>query len=162
MDLQQLVFIILGSSVVATLISKMWDHFSRKAEREDDQNEYFYNPIKLQLIMLGSLSLNRKELMDESLKRRSGNEIISEDYKKEVNSLIEKWWAHAGIIKTIIETQPGSIRKEHFKLVADFMDGWIKRDIIGTSINKGTVLTNKERMSKIFVAIEALKRELLK
>lgn len=159
MSTEEIVIIVLGSSVVATLVNKGWDYFSQRAERENERVENLYGPLRFHLMVMSSLDVNKKELMEESLKTKRD---VPETYRKEVDSLIRKWWEHAGIIQTVIQSNVGYVKKKHVKLVADFIDGWIKRDIIGTLVNKGTVLTNKERMGKIIDTIEAMKEEFLK
>lgn len=127
--------------------------------KEDSQFEKLYGPVIYQLLMLKVIDINRKELIKE-ISEEPVPEQAQDILKKwaDVNPINDKWRAHILELQQLFEKNAGYIKKKHFVLVENLLDGLVKRDITkgGASIR-----TNKERIEKIFSAIDALSGELL-
>ncbi len=154
---------ILGSTVVATCIgivlTSLKEFFQKRAERSNKQFENLYGSVICILLMLKVLDINRKELIDE-IKNDPISENIEDNLKRwaDVNPINEEWRKNISKLKNVFENNAGYIKKDHLKLVEDLFDGLIKRDITkeGASIR-----TNRDRIEKVFKAIDALTDELL-
>jgi hypothetical protein len=149
---------IFGSSV-GVLLNWRKEYLQEIKRKNDLQFEKLYGPVIYQLLMLKVIDINRKELIKEI----SGEPVPeqAEDMLKkwaDVNPINEKWRLHIVCLKRLFEKNAGYIKKEHLKLVENLLDGLMKRDITkgGASIR-----TKKERIEKIFEAIDALSCELL-
>jgi hypothetical protein len=154
---------ILGSTVVATIVGSVlnWikENFQRKSEVNEKQFQELYGPIKYHLLALRALAVNRDELLDE-IKKEPTPSDLNDILKKfeDLNPVNTEWQRHIYIVRGLFENQAGYIKKEHLKLVEDFIDGFIKRDI--TQGGK-SARTTTERIRMIFDAIDALQKELL-
>ena len=154
---------ILGSligSIFGILLNWMKESFQKKSDRRDDQFKNLYGPITYHLLMLKVIDINRKELIEEI-----SNKPLSEDIEinlkrwRDLNPVNDAWWNHIRQLKTLFEERAGYIEKKHLKLVENLLDGIVKRNI--TQGGKSS-LTTKERIEKIFQAIDALNGELFK
>ena len=100
------------------------------------------------------------ELLNEIAKepvQRDAGAILSKF--SEVNPLIDKWHEHNNKLKHALEDNAGYIKKGHLKLVEDFLDGCVKREITDGGKSRHTT---EERINKMLDAIEALQKQLIK
>ncbi len=146
-------------STVGVLLNWRKEYCQQKIRKEDLQFEKLYGPVIYQLLMLKVIDINRKELIKEISDEPTPRQ--TEDFLKkwaDINPINERWRLHILDLKNLFKLNAGYTKKEHLKLVEDLLDGLIKRDITkgGSSIR-----TNKERIEKIFSAIDALSKELL-
>lgn len=154
---------IVSSTVLATIIGFAlgWvkEFFQKKKEREEKQYEKLYGSLTYNLLAMKVLKINRIELLDEISKEPTPNDtqMVLKQFS-DVNPLIDKWNMHKEKLIGILEHNAGYIKKCHMKLIEDFLDGCVKRDITkgGTSHR-----TTKERVEKMLDAVEALQKELL-
>ncbi len=161
MNLEEIIILIFGSSLIATLTAKIWESIEKKKTEEKERIKKLYGPLKFYLLLSDLTKANKEELMADREPVLHLMEPGFDPYIKNINALIKKQWEYLEEIRKILESNPGYIKKEHFPLVKDFIDGYIKREIIGKDANKGDRLTNDERLSKILNAVDALKKEIL-
>jgi hypothetical protein len=154
---------ILGSTVVATVIGFIlgWvkEYFQEKSRWKKLTYEKLYGVLIYHLLMIRALSINRAELIEEISKEPVSNDL---EYTKkkfdEVSPINVQWWQHIQNIRYILESKAGYIRNEHFKIVEDFLDSVIKREI---TKNGTSGRTTKERVGKIFDSLQKLDEEII-
>ncbi len=154
---------IVGSTLVATIVGVIlnWikEYFQEKARWKNLTQEKLYGTLPFHLLMIRALGLNRDELLNEI----SAEPIINDAeaiLKKfgDVNPINAKWRQHIQYIKDELEAKAGYIREDHFKVVENFLDSLIKREI--TQDGK-SIRATPHRIQKIFDALERLDQEIL-
>ena len=110
--------------------------------------------------MIRALNLNRDELLNEISAEPTIDDTGS-ILKKfgDVNPINDQWRQHILYIKNELEYKAGYIRSEHLKVVENFLDSFIKREI--TQGGK-SVRATPHRIQKIFDALKELDQKILK
>lgn len=165
--LENLVFPI----IIAVLGTQIWSLFLENKRKKDEQYEKLYGPLRLYFTFIDSIdnhivSVSRagdKALNQRSLNQYSG-ETLSDEFKIK-NNLVDRWWMYIDKIKLLFETYPGFIKKDHFKQVEQFIDGYIAREYLGKSKSKNidiSLLNNLgQENKKLLNAIKKLKETIL-
>lgn len=158
MEVEQIVITALGSSVVATIITKIWEHVADNKKREDERRQKLYGPLIYNLMILNLLEINRDELIREVKFEKDNFEFTHRVFAEDVNPLVKQWQNHVQKIRELFESFPGEIKEDDIILVQSFLDGCIKRDI---TKNGQSIWTTKERIEKILTSLESLKNKFL-
>lgn len=158
MNFQQLIIVILGSSVVATIVTKFFDQFTEKRRSEEEKYQKLYGSLTYKLMLMDIFTSNQQDLVKDIKNELNDPNIRIEAYKEDVNPLVVKWLSCKDDVKKLFENYPGYIKKADILLVKDFLDGCIKREITENGKNKWT---NKERTDKLLSAVKALQDRLL-
>jgi hypothetical protein len=165
---EETIILILTSSLVASLVTVLlnWlrEWFVVKKREEKERYEKLYGPLKFYLLLMDASTKNKTELLEEIDKmfKKSNYKLdLSSLHKENISPLIKKYWEYIEAIMDILKSNPECIKKEHFPLVKNFVDGYIKREIVGKDTVKGNRFISEERMGKIIDAVEALKKEFL-
>jgi len=158
------IWTIFSSTMVVTIVGFVlnWikEYFQKKGEKEQKQFEKLYGNLIYHLLSMKVLKINRMKLLDEISKEPVINDPnITLSKYSEVNPLISKWHEHNNKLKEVIESNAGYIKKDHLKLIEDYLDGCVKREITDGGKSKRTT---EERINKMLDAIEALQNELVK
>src|SRR3989338_11176794 len=157
MNWLQVISIIIGSSMLSTLLNI--GYASYKARREDEKRyEKLYGPLKFNLLMMRLLVINKKEVLDD-IKKWLSIEVQIDLIEKHMSPLTQRWIKHRDNIKSLFEENPGLIKKNDFNLMSDFMDGCIKREIIEEG--KNVLATDENRTNKLLKAVEDFQNKLL-
>ena len=128
--------IILGSSVIATLVSKIFDWLREKRRREEEQYQKLYAPLRFYLLMMKSNKISRKELREKMKKRHQelkngSSEVLDRmnlRLQPKINLLTKEWWQYLEKIKELLETNSQYIKKEHLIIVYKFIRAYIIRE----------------------------------
>jgi len=139
MDWQQIIFIVLGSSVVATLIIKFFDWLSEQERKKEEEYQKLYAPLKFYLSCFKSVIENKDKIIDLSEKQIP----LAENERENIPSF-ETQGKYLEKIKEVLESNPEYIKKEHFPLVQNFINAYIDN--------------SSQRPSKLINAIESLKK----
>jgi len=158
MDLSQIIVVVLGSSVVATIVTKIFDYIAEKNKKEEERYQKLYGPLTHKLLVMKIIENNKKDLMEEIRKAFDSPDLRIEAYRNDLNPLTIKWIFYKDDIKKLFEDYSGYIKKTDILLVENFLDGCIKREITDEGKNKWT---NEERIEKLLSAIKALQNRLL-
>ncbi|MES2087596.1 MAG: hypothetical protein V4467_01235 [Patescibacteria group bacterium] len=154
---------IISSTLVATVVGVVlnWikESFQEKAKWKNLTQERLYGSLTYNLLMIRALNINRDELLTEI----SAEPTIDDTraiLKKfgDINPINDQWRLHILNIKNEFEAKAGYIRKEHLKVVENFLDSFIKREI--TQGGK-SVRATPHRIQKIFDALKKLDQEIL-
>jgi signal transduction protein with GAF and PtsI domain len=158
MDWSQVSIIVLGSSVVATLVTKAFDYFTEEKQKDEVRRQRLYGPLIYKLMAMDVISKNKKDLFDEIIEIYQDYQQRRKQLTENINPLTNKWKNYIDEIKFLFEGEAAYIKEEDFCLVKDFLDGYIKREITkeGTSIH-----ANKERIEKMLNAIKNLQDKFL-
>ncbi len=114
--------------------------------------------MKFNLLMMKLIFDNQSEAQEE-IKRWASIEMQIDLTQKHVSPLTQTWINHRDEIRHLFKSNSGLIKKVDFKLVADFMDGCIKREIIEDG--KNVLAINKNMRNKLLDAIKSLQDKLL-
>ena len=152
--------IIITSSLIASVVTVLLNWFKEwltvRKIKEEGRYRKLYAPLKFHLMIMKLVVENKTELIKES--KGKFNRLYSED----INPLVGKWWEHLRIIISLLESNPELIKKEHFLLIRDLMDGYIKREIIvGAENIKGNSLVTEDKIIKVINSVNNLAKELL-
>ncbi|MCX6722996.1 MAG: hypothetical protein NT094_02890 [Candidatus Staskawiczbacteria bacterium] len=155
---------VLSSALIATVVGFIlgWikEYFQKRNEKEQERFEKLYGSLTYHLLAMKVLKINRTELLKEISEEPTPPDtggILSKF--SEVNPLIDKWHEHNNKLKDMLEKNAGYIKKCHLKLIEDFLDGCVKREITDGGKSRHTT---EERINKMLDAIEALQAELIK
>jgi len=155
----QIILIILGSSVVATIITKIFDFITEKNKKEEELYQKLYGPLIYNLLLMRLLTNNREQLTKEIREFFSDGQSRLEELIKRANPLVKRWIRHKENIEKLLMEYPGYIKKEDLKLVSDFFDGCIKREITEEGKN---IYTTEERVNSLLDTIEMMQKKFLK
>ena len=144
MDWNLALTLILGSSLIATLVTKVFDFISEKEKRKELQHQNLYGPFKFYLMLIDISKENRQQIMEHfksTIKSWSADktptdrgEIIMNVMKKQstiTNPLIKRWWVYVDKLRDLLEENPEYIREEDLSIFRKFIDCCIKREIVG-------------------------------
>jgi hypothetical protein len=153
-----LIEIILTSAFISAIVSGIFQWIISEKSKKNEQEIKLYGPLKFHLMMILLINKNKEDIIESDI-RESGAGIETQNnlYKIHIVPLIKKLWLHFDRIMGLFERYPGFIRREHFYLVKNFVDGYMKREIIEHGANS---LTNNERLDKLIDAVEALQKEM--
>ncbi len=126
-------------------------------KREDERYIKLYGPLKFKLKMMELMMNNQKEIIEE-IKEWNINTKL-DLMQKHMSPLGKRWLEYRDEIRNLFEQNPGLITDEDFKLISDFMDGCIKRDIIEDG--KNLLATNDNFREKLLTSIKNLQDKLL-
>lgn len=153
---------VLGSTLAATIVGfflSWWKESRQKRlEMEELQFEELYGSLTYHLLAMKVLTDNKNELIKEIQTEPGNIQMKNSALGQEPRPLIERWQSHRGQIETILACNSGYIKKEHIKLVEDFLDACVKWEIAqGGQSHRAT----QERMDKLSVAVANFQKELL-
>lgn len=128
MTWQQIILIILGSSVISVMVSNLFNWWQKKKEAEKERYQKLYGPLKFYLRVIKITKppfagLFLEELQDYISKRKEEIVLLDQDnyYDRWLN-LLEK-------ITKVIEDNPGLIKKDHIFSFSVFLDHYIKQEM---------------------------------
>lgn len=128
-----------------------------KLNKEDEQYNKLYGPLKFKLKMMQLMMDNQKEIIEEIKQWNVDTRITL--MEKHMSPLTKRWLDYRDEIRKLFESNPGLIKEDDFSLVSDFMDGCIKRDIIEEG--KNLLATNDNFREKLLTSIKKLQDKLL-
>lgn len=154
---------IMGSTVVATVVgiilSWVKESYQEQTRWKNLTQEKLYGSLTYNLLMIRALNINRAELLEEISKEPvSGDTDLILKKFGDINPINDQWRLHILNIKNELEGKAGYIRKEHYRVVENFLDSFIKREI---TKNGASVRATPNRIQKIFDALEKLDKEIL-
>jgi len=158
MDWPQIITIVVGSSVISTLVHIFYSLYQEEQKNEAGRYEKLYGPMRFNLLMMKLLVDNREEILVE-IKKWGTAEMQVDLMQKHLSPLTKKWLAHRDRIRTLLEEHPGLINKEDFILMSDFVDGCIKREIIEEGRN--VLAVNEYMTNKLLKAVKELQDKFL-
>jgi hypothetical protein len=158
-DWPNVVAIILGSGTVAALLSGFVSLYLARRAREEARYEKLYGQLRLKFAMMKIMTENQQEVINDIKEWHSNVEVRIDLLPKHINPLVTKWIGYRDEIKNLFELNSGLIKKEDFSLVADFMDGCIKREI--TEDGKNFLAVNESRTNKLMDAVAMFQNKLL-
>jgi len=158
MDWEQIIVIVLGSSLVATVVAKIFDLVVEGKRKVEEQYQKLYGPLRYQLLVMKILEENKKDLMEEIKNEYDNPALRTESFRKDVNPLTVKWISCKNDIRKLFENYSGYIKKTDILLVKDFLDGCIKREITEEGKNQWM---SEDRVEKLLSAIKTLQDKLL-
>ncbi|MDI6892282.1 MAG: hypothetical protein QMD08_04740 [Actinomycetota bacterium] len=178
MTVIEFLIVIFSSSVVATLVSKIWDSVGKRREKEERRREELYGPLKLYFTIMRSIDNHIEGISKAGLKSVSQLEAHSDSERKEElmeevfkseqelkNELLEKWWMYLEKIKENLELKPHLIKEGHFDIVQKFFDAYIGREIVGKGQQRKIARWLRRELSEndeVFLnAVEELQRAIL-
>lgn len=157
-DLWDAIVIIIGSSLVSTVINIYFGHRQENKRKEEERYEKLYGKMTYHLLYMKVISKNREDLTGEIVRVIKDVDYKNQSLIKHINPLVLNWINHKDSLKKAIDDHPGYIKKEHIKLIEDFIDGLVKREIIEEGKN---IYANEGRINKLLNAIKALQDNLL-
>ncbi len=158
MGIKDIIAIILGSGVVAALLTSLVDWLLEKRRQENIGHERLYGPLRFNLLMMKLLVENRKEVL-EDIKQWASAEVRIDLMQNHMSPLTLKWLQHKDKIKILFESNSGLIKKSDYQLVYNFMDGCVKREIIEEG--KNLLAVNENRTNKLLEAVEIMQQKYL-
>lgn len=157
-DWPSVIAIILGSGVVAALLSGFVAFYLAKRAKENERYENLYGPLKFQLLSMKLIVENKEEVLTE-IKKWASAEMRIDLMTKHLSPLTIKWLQYRDNVRRLLEGKPGLIKIDDFDLVKDFLDGCIKREIIEEG--KNVLAVNENMMNKLLDAVENFQKKLL-
>lgn len=137
--LEQLVIIVLGSSVIAALVTKVFDWRTEQQRKKEEEYQKLYAPLKFYLSCFKSVIENKDKIISLSEKQ-----ILLTEHEIENIPTFKIQREYLKKIKEVLESNPGYIKKEHLALVQNFINAYIDN--------------SSQRPSKLINAIELLKK----
>jgi len=141
-DWEQIILIVLGSSVIATLVTKSFDWLSEKGKKKEKEYQKLYAPLKFYLSCFESVIENKNQIIE-----LSEREIPIDEREWEKIPTFKTQGEYLKKIKEVLESNPGYIKKEHLPLVREFIKAYIDN--------------SPQRPSKLLTVIEVLIKKLL-
>ena len=177
MNWTQIISIILGSAVLATVLGKLADFLIEKWRLNKERQNKLYKPLRFYLMLLENVDKNRDLMFNEM---RSGtNEIkfqnseARNNWQMETNQqlismgkpIVDEMLNHIDKIQKLLESYPELVEDKHWKAISKFFDGVLKRKILiaGGHPQKFLHLSEKaykEWQDAIFKAIKELRQEI--
>ena len=150
------------SGVIAAVVALIGQYYFFQKNRNEEQYRRLYGPVIYHLLMMKTLTSNREELTKEIVNTWRDIDMKNKELVKNLNPLITQWIGHKDSLELLFKDFSGYIRRKDLRLVEDFLDGCIKRNII-TSENGGTnfYATKEERINKLLEAIIKLQNKLI-
>lgn len=152
------IFIPLLAMVFSFLGGLGGGYFVWKLNNNNERYQKLYGPLKFNLLMMRLMVANREKVLEDIKNLASAGSRI-DLMRKHMSPLTQKWIEHRDIIRNLFEENPGLIKKDDFSLMADFMDGCIKREI--TEEGKNDLADDENRTKKLLKAVEDLQNKLL-
>ena len=141
MNWLQVISIIVGSSVLSTLLT-IW-YSSRKEARE---KERLYGPVRFYLMLMKNNSEVRQKLLNsrQSLDKKFGyndpNNQRMKIFAENSKELVSDWWLYARKVIECFEHNPQYIKKEHWPILDKLFAAHILRKIVsGEETSKGDI-----------------------
>jgi len=153
-----IIYIVLSSAVVAALITSGIQVIVHFLERKQERYEVLYGPLRYHLLMMKIITDNNTEIRKEINDEIKNIEVRIKSMQTHISPLTQKWLEHRDIIRTLIQTNPGFVKKCDFNLISEFLDACLKREIIQEGQNE---LSTDERISKISDVVQKLQNRLL-
>jgi hypothetical protein len=154
--------IVLSSAVVAAVVSGIIGGgiqlIFRLLDQDQERYEVLYGPLRFHLLMMKLIIENREEVSNEIKTEINNVEMRINSMSAHISPLTQKWLSHRDIIRSLLEGNPGYIKKHDFALFAEFLDAYLKREIIQEGQNS---LSTEERITKIMDVVKQLQDRLL-
>lgn len=129
-----------------------------KLNEKSDAYKRFYGPLRFHLQMMKLLSENKEEVLHDVKEWKSVEMQISM-MEKHMNPLTVRWIEHCKKINELLSENYGLIKAGDFNLIADFLDGYLKREI--TEHGKNLLAIREDRTDKLLDAVKNLQAHLL-
>lgn len=152
------IFLVLSSAVIAALVSGAIQYFFWLAEKNKEEYETLYGPLRFHLLMMKIITKNNNEVSMQISKEIKNVEMRLNSINTHINPLVMKWLEHRDIIRTLLQTNSGYIRKCDLDLIEEFLDACLKREIAQEGRNN---LATDERIDKIIDIVKKLQEKLL-
>lgn len=176
-----LLVIVLGSSVVATVITCVWNLFLELRRKEAERKEKLYGPLRLYLKLIKDyrdiptqlredMRKNHKEITKNLDEKDAGKLLIqsSHRFSKEIgNPAVNERWFYTKKIEDLLKQNSGLIKPNHWLFVEKFFHSLILRKLgVGmTQPREGFDLftdeTTDQATKQIFASIESLQEKIL-
>lgn len=144
------IFSLIGSLGGGFVVWKLTD----RAEK----HRRLYGPLRFHLQMMKLLVENKEEVL-EDVKEWKSVEMQISLMEKYMNPLTIRWIEHCKKINELLTENYGLIKAKDFTLIADFLDGYLKREI--TEHGKNFMALRENRTDKLLIAIRNLQAHLL-
>jgi len=158
MDWLQILTIVIGSTVVSTLMHIWYSSYQTEQKAEAERYRKLYGPLKFHLLMMKHMVENKEEVLEE-IKKWGSAEMQVNLMQKHLSPLTKKWLGLRDQIKALLEENPGLIKKEDFTLMSDFVDGCVKREIIEEGQN--VLAVNENMTNKLLAAVKNMQDRFL-
>src|SRR3989338_298344 len=181
MTLENIVIIVLGSSVVASLISGVWNLYIEERRKENDRREKLYGPLRLYLALIKNnadiptkLREDMRKLHKETttnLDQKTSGELLIESnrrFSSEVgNPAVEQRRLYIDKVEDILKQNSGLIRSNDWSLVKEFFYSLTLRKLgVGKmkpreGFDLFTDETTDQATKQIFTSLEKLSDKIL-
>lgn len=156
MDWPQIITIILGSSVLSTVLNNWYVWWSEKKRNEKVQEESLYSQLRFYLKLFNAVGLLKDELITDNRKLHEENtqsvhdtrlksQLLMnnlEDSREFKTKLIKDRWIYIEKIKNLLEDNSKYIKNKDWDIVERFFKEYFRRElVVGKDIYKDGVHT---------------------
>ncbi len=145
--MKELIVYIIKNLITPLLVlfvgTHLWNWFLEKKREKRERYLKLYGQLALYSAFIHIIKKNTDEILEKSkianqnLKsetpehyRNIFGKKINEEMKL-TNSLVRQWWQYVEKYREAFESNPQYVKKEDMPLVEEFIDGYIKRGLIG-------------------------------
>ncbi len=131
MDWLQVISIIVGSSVLSTLIN-IW----YSARQKDNEREKLYQPLRFYLMLinhnskLGAKLLESRQKMDKQLNYSDPDNKRRKKYGEDNEILLNDRWNYIKKILQLLEQNPQYIKRRHLPLINELFESYFLRKYV--------------------------------
>lgn len=144
------IFSLVGSLGGGFIVWKLTDR--------SEKYKKLYGPLRFHLLMMKLIVENREEVL-EDIKEWGDAQTRIRLMREHMSPLTRSWIEHCVKIRVLFEENAGLVKKGDFNLVADFMDGMVKREI--TEQGQNTFALRDNRTTKLLEAVKGFQNKLL-
>jgi|GEM_PF-2503776 hypothetical protein len=174
MNWGQVISIILGSSVLATIFGILSDQWKDQKRIKGEQKEKLYGPLRFYLMLMEKNYKLRQELLKsrQEADQKSGfrGPEVEERMKKftsDSRELIKNWWLYARKIIKLLENNPQYVKDEDWQLIETLFESYMFRNVVsGEESQKegychyGDDIFEKEVKNEFVVTLDELRKKI--
>lgn len=129
-----------------------------KLTERGEKHKRLYGPLRFHLQMMKLLVENKEDVL-EDIKEWKNVEMQISLMEKHMSPLTIRWIEHCKKINELLTENYGLIKTRDFTLIADFLDGYLKREI--TEQGRNLMAIKESRTDKLLVAVKNLQTHIL-